>query len=100
MGFVAKVQCYYWIVSKKYEIGSYTSYLYINYVDFFSILGRRLQRFQTSRPPTQVQTRRKAAKMLMTIVILFAVCYLPVHVLNILKWVFLSPLIFSHMHVD
>ncbi|WAR22723.1 OX2R-like protein [Mya arenaria] len=33
-----------------------------------------------------LKARRKAAKMLMTIVILFGFCYLPIHVFNILKY--------------
>ncbi|KAK3090682.1 hypothetical protein FSP39_013706 [Pinctada imbricata] len=39
-----------------------------------------------SSPETQLKSRQRAAKMLMTIVILFAVSYLPVHVLNIIRY--------------
>ncbi|XP_050402593.1 orexin receptor type 2 [Patella vulgata] len=35
----------------------------------------------------KLQSRRKAAKMLITIVIVFALCYLPVHLVNILRYV-------------
>ncbi|KAH3847378.1 orexin receptor type 2-like [Dreissena polymorpha] len=35
---------------------------------------------------TALKARRKAAKMLMTIVILFGICYLPIHILNILRY--------------
>ena len=33
----------------------------------------------------QLQSRRKAAKMLIAVVIMFGICYLPVHLLNILR---------------
>ena len=32
-----------------------------------------------------LHTRRKVAKMLMAVVIMFGICYLPVHLLNMLK---------------
>ena len=35
----------------------------------------------------QLLARRKAAKMLIAVVVMFGVCYLPVHLLNILRWV-------------
>ena len=35
----------------------------------------------------QLRSRRKAAKMLVAVVIMFAVCYFPVHVLSILRYV-------------
>ncbi len=40
-----------------------------------------------SRPANESQlvARRKAAKMLIAVVIMFAICYLPVHLLNILR---------------
>ncbi|XP_023712411.1 orexin receptor type 2-like isoform X3 [Cryptotermes secundus] len=34
----------------------------------------------------QLRSRRKAAKMLVAVVIMFAVCYFPVHLLNILRY--------------
>jgi len=34
----------------------------------------------------QVQSRRKAAKMLMSVVVMFGVCYFPVHMLNVLRY--------------
>lgn len=34
----------------------------------------------------QLRARRKAAKMLVAVVVMFALCYLPVHVLNILRY--------------
>ena len=34
---------------------------------------------------TQIQSRKKAAKMLIAVVVMFGVCYLPVHLLNILR---------------
>ncbi|XP_069126773.1 orexin receptor type 2-like [Argopecten irradians] len=39
-----------------------------------------------SGPESQLQSRRRAAKMLMTIVVIFAVCYLPVHILNLIRF--------------
>lgn len=33
----------------------------------------------------QLISRRKAAKMLISVAILFAICYLPIHLLNILR---------------
>ena len=35
----------------------------------------------------QLRSRRKAAKMLVAVVIMFAGCYFPVHVLSILRYV-------------
>ncbi|XP_047002636.1 orexin receptor type 2-like [Schistocerca americana] len=34
----------------------------------------------------QLRSRRKAAKMLVAVVVMFALCYLPVHLLNILRY--------------
>ncbi|XP_039750899.1 orexin receptor type 1-like [Pararge aegeria] len=36
---------------------------------------------------TQLRSRRKAAKMLVAVVIMFAVCYFPVHLLSVLRYV-------------
>ncbi|KAI8432920.1 hypothetical protein MSG28_013830 [Choristoneura fumiferana] len=38
------------------------------------------------KPSSQLRSRRKAAKMLVAVVIMFAVCYLPVHLLSILTY--------------
>ncbi|XP_014772633.1 orexin receptor type 2 [Octopus bimaculoides] len=38
----------------------------------------------------QLQTRRKAAKMLITVVIVFGICNLPVHILNIVRYANIS----------
>lgn len=35
----------------------------------------------------QLAARRKAARMLISVVVAFAVCYFPVHLLNILRYV-------------
>ncbi|XP_073962534.1 orexin/Hypocretin receptor type 1-like [Choristoneura fumiferana] len=40
----------------------------------------------TPSEQTQLRSRRKAAKMLVAVVIMFAVCYLPVHLLSILTY--------------
>ena len=37
---------------------------------------------------TQLIARRKAAKMLIAVVVMFGICYLPVHLLNILRFDF------------
>ncbi|KAK2575736.1 hypothetical protein KPH14_012123 [Odynerus spinipes] len=42
-------------------------------------------------PEGQLRSRRKAAKMLITIVLIFAICYFPVHVCSILKYAVLLP---------
>lgn len=34
----------------------------------------------------QLQARRKVAKMLIAVVVMFGICYLPVHLLNILRY--------------
>ena len=34
-----------------------------------------------------LNTRRKVAKMMIAVVLVFAICYLPVHTLNIVRWV-------------
>ncbi|XP_052748225.1 orexin receptor type 2-like [Galleria mellonella] len=36
---------------------------------------------------TQLRSRRKAAKMLVAVVIMFAVCYFPVHLLSVLRYI-------------
>lgn len=45
-----------------------------------------------SKMKNQLIARRKAAKMLITVAFMFAICYLPIHVLNILRFVNLSNL--------
>ncbi|CAK9821037.1 Orexin receptor type 2 [Anthophora plagiata] len=37
-------------------------------------------------PEMQLRSRRKAAKMLVTVVITFAICYFPVHLLSVLRY--------------
>lgn len=36
----------------------------------------------------QLRARRKASKMLVAVVILFAACYFPVHALNIIRYTY------------
>ncbi|KAJ2940891.1 hypothetical protein O0L34_g10150 [Tuta absoluta] len=36
--------------------------------------------------PAQLRCRRKAAKMLVAVVVMFAVCYFPVHLLSVLRY--------------
>lgn len=40
---------------------------------------------RTPNTEVQLQTRRKAAKMLITVVVVFGICNLPVHILNIIR---------------
>ncbi|CAH0717967.1 unnamed protein product, partial [Brenthis ino] len=40
-----------------------------------------------SAEQTQLRSRRKAAKMLVAVVVMFAVCYFPVHLLSVLRYV-------------
>ncbi|XKL60346.1 hypothetical protein PGB90_001362 [Kerria lacca] len=40
----------------------------------------------TNTTESQLRSRRKAAKMLVAVVIMFALCYFPVHLLNILRY--------------
>jgi len=42
-----------------------------------------VQRVKDAR--TQMLARRKVAKMLIAVVVMFGVCFLPVHLLNILR---------------
>ena len=42
---------------------------------------------RNSSSEPQLLARRKAAKMLIAVVVMFGICYLPVHLLNILRWV-------------
>ncbi|KAL2728579.1 orexin receptor type 1-like isoform X1 [Vespula squamosa] len=42
-------------------------------------------------PEGQLRSRRKAAKMLIAIVVTFAICYFPVHLFSILKYTMLLP---------
>ncbi|CAH1775170.1 unnamed protein product [Owenia fusiformis] len=52
---------------------------------------------QAQSMENQLQGRRKAAKMLIAVVIMFAICYLPVHMLNILRYAGVLP---RHESVD
>lgn len=51
---------------------------------FFIYLGTR-NTVGNSSTMSQLRARRKAAKMLVVVVVMFAICYLPVHCLNILR---------------
>ncbi|CAL7934547.1 unnamed protein product [Xylocopa violacea] len=42
-------------------------------------------------PEIQLRSRRKAAKMLVTVVITFAICYFPVHLLSLLRYTITIP---------
>ncbi|XP_076239629.1 orexin receptor type 2 isoform X2 [Calliopsis andreniformis] len=42
-------------------------------------------------PEAQLRSRRKAAKMLVTVVITFAICYFPVHLLSVLRYTIMLP---------
>lgn len=46
---------------------------------------RPMNTMTSSGPESQLRSRQRAAKMLIAIVVVFAVCYLPVHVLNLTR---------------
>ncbi|KAK3092102.1 hypothetical protein FSP39_025173 [Pinctada imbricata] len=41
---------------------------------------------KVTKADEQLESRRKAAKMLITVVVVFAMCYFPVHLLNVLRY--------------
>jgi hypothetical protein len=41
-----------------------------------------------SKMKNQLIARRKAAKMLISVAMMFGLCYLPIHILNILRYIF------------
>ncbi|XP_048762698.1 orexin receptor type 2-like [Ostrea edulis] len=47
---------------------------------------RPMNKMVSSGPESQLRSRQRAAKMLIAIVVVFAVCYLPVHVLNLTRY--------------
>ncbi|XP_062618022.1 orexin receptor type 2-like, partial [Saccostrea cucullata] len=47
---------------------------------------RPMNKMASSGPESQLRSRQRAAKMLIAIVVVFAVCYLPVHVLNLTRY--------------
>ena len=58
---------------------------------------------RNSASEPQLLARRKAAKMLIAVVVMFGICYLPVHLLNILRWVkqmVRSPTASSMKHIN
>ena len=55
-----------------------------NYLYAGSRKGTREQDGKSSTE-NQLQSRRKAAKMLIAVVVMFGLCYFPVHLLNILR---------------
>ncbi|XP_034173685.1 orexin receptor type 2 isoform X1 [Osmia lignaria lignaria] len=61
-----------------------------------NLLSRASQMSQTpssggGNPEIQLRSRRKAAKMLVTVVITFAICYFPVHLLSVLRYTITLP---------
>lgn len=52
---------------------------------FFSAEHRPMNKITSSGPESQLRSRQRAAKMLIAIVVVFAVCYLPVYVLNLTR---------------
>ena len=52
-----------------------------NYVGLY---GNNIAR---TKMKSQLIARRKAAKMLISVAVLFAICYLPIHLLNILRFI-------------
>lgn len=55
------------------------------YIGFFSAEHRPMNKMTSSGPESQLRSRQRAAKMLIAIVVVFAVCYLPVYVLNLTR---------------
>ncbi|XP_049790097.1 orexin receptor type 2-like, partial [Schistocerca nitens] len=51
-----------------------------------SCSSRRSTVSSNAATEVQLRSRRKAAKMLVAVVLMFALCYLPVHLLNILRY--------------
>ncbi|XP_049835137.1 orexin receptor type 2-like [Schistocerca gregaria] len=51
-----------------------------------SCSSRRSTVSSNAATEVQLRSRRKAAKMLVAVVVMFALCYLPVHLLNILRY--------------
>lgn len=51
----------------------------------FSAEHRPMNKMTSSGPESQLRSRQRAAKMLIAIVVVFAVCYLPVYVLNLTR---------------
>ncbi|XP_047120330.1 orexin receptor type 2-like [Schistocerca piceifrons] len=51
-----------------------------------SFASRRSAMGANAATEVQLRSRRKAAKMLVAVVVMFALCYLPVHLLNILRY--------------
>lgn len=62
----------------------YTRISLILFCFFFTWIGTR-NTVGNSSTMSQLRARRKAAKMLVVVVVMFAICYLPVHCLNILR---------------
>ena len=50
----------------------------------YGVGGNNLTR---TKMKAQLIARRKAAKMLISVAVLFAICYLPIHLLNILRFI-------------
>jgi hypothetical protein len=49
-----------------------------------------------SKMKNQLIARRKAAKMLISVAIMFGLCYLPIHILNILRYILIKRFIFDY----
>lgn len=47
----------------------------------------------------QLIARRKAAKMLISVAVLFAICYIPIHTLNVLRYIYPSQFFISILYV-
>jgi hypothetical protein len=51
---------------------------------YYNVGGNNVAR---TKMKAQLIARRKAAKMLISVAVLFAICYLPIHLLNILRFI-------------
>lgn len=68
---------------KRYEQRNQCTF--IKYTLVFSAEHRPMNKMTSSGPESQLRSRQRAAKMLIAIVVVFAVCYLPVYVLNLTR---------------
>ena len=56
----------------------------VSQAQYYGVSGNNLA---TTKMKAQLIARRKAAKMLISVAVLFAICYLPIHLLNILRFI-------------
>ena len=74
-------------MKEKYELIIIQCYHSITYLGSIHVSGTDQLKPKDGKTiaETQLQSRKKAAKMLIAVVAMFGICYLPVHLLNILR---------------